>query len=209
MVIVVKKFYILLFFVLCFLFIDVKAETVRFNKCIDGDTSVLSIDGEVKKIRFLAVDTPETKHPTKGEEPFGKEASNFTCSSLKKASEISLEYEKDMTDKYDRILAWVFVDGELLQSKLIKKGYAKVAYLYGDYKYTDDLRRLESVAKKEKVGIWGDYKEDYSQYIYLGCLVLMVIIYCILDKKYRRKTINKVKKKTKKELEKQVNKLFK
>lgn len=209
MVIVVKKIYVLLFLILSFSFTDVKAETVKFNKCVDGDTSVLSIDGKVKKVRFLAVDTPETKHPTKGEEPFGKEASNYTCSSLKKANEITLEYEKDKTDKYDRVLAWVFVDGDLLQGELIKKGYAKVAYLYGDYKYTDELKKLESSAKKEKVGIWGDYEEDYSEYLYLGCLIIMVLIYCILDKKYRKKTVNKVKRKTKKELEKQVNKLFK
>lgn len=204
-----RKLYIVLIIFLCFFFSSVKAEEISFSKCIDGDTVDLKIDGEIKKIRFLAVDTPETKHPTKGTQPYGKEASNFTCSTLKKASEIKLEYEDEKTDKYDRVLAWVFVDGELLQANLIKKGYAKVAYLYGDYKYTDELKKLESKAKKEKVGIWGDYKEDYSQYIYLGVIIIIIIIICIFDKSYRKKTINKVKNKAKKEVNKQINKLFK
>ena len=181
---------------------------MSLKKCIDGDTVDLVIDGEIKKVRFLAVDTPETKHPTKGVEPFGKEASNFTCDSLKNASSIRLEYEDDKYDKYDRLLAWVFVDDNLLQSKLIEKGLAKVAYLYGDYKYTGELKKIEAKAKKDRVGLWGDYKEDYSVYLYLLGIIIVIII-CIIDKSYRKKMINKVKRKAKKELDSQVNKLLK
>lgn len=200
---------VLIIFILCFFIFDVKAEEISFKKCIDGDTADFVIDGEVKKVRFLAIDTPETKHPTKGEEPFGKEASNFTCNELKNAKDISLEYEENKTDKYDRVLAWVFLDGNLLQENLIKKGYAKVAYLYGEYKYTSTLKKEENNAKKNRVGIWGDYKEDYTNYIYIGIIIIIVLIFCIFDKSYRKKTVNKVKKKTKNELNKQFNKLLK
>ena len=58
------------------------------------------------------------------------------------------------TDKYDRIIAWVFVDDELLQEDLVSKGYAKVAYLYGDYKYTTQLKEKEQIAKNKKLRIW-------------------------------------------------------
>ena len=59
--------------------------TVTLSKCVDGDTAKFQLNDEIITARFLAIDTPETKHPTKGEEPWGKEASNFTCNSLKKA----------------------------------------------------------------------------------------------------------------------------
>ena len=65
-----------------------------------------------------------------------------------------MEYEKEKDDKYGRCLAWVFVDDELLQEQLIQKGYAKVAYLYGDYKYTSRLQEAEKKAKAERLGIW-------------------------------------------------------
>lgn len=187
---------------LCFWINGVKAEEVKFSKCIDGDTADLVIDGEIKKVRFLAIDTPETKHPTKGSEPYGKEASEYTCLALKEASEITLEYEKEKTDKYDRVLAWVFTDGDLLQGKLVREGLAKVAYLYDDYTYTKKLLRYEANAKKKKINIWSDYKEDYTQYIYIVVSAIVVLVLCIYDKNYRKKTIKKIKKKATKEVDK-------
>lgn len=133
---------------------------VIFSKCVDGDTAKFILEDEEITARFLAVDTPETVHPTKGEEPFGKEASNYTCEKLTNAKEIVLEYDagSDKTDKYDRHLVWVYYDDNFLQEELISLGYAKVAYLYGNYKYTADLQNTEVVAKSEKKGVWSDYE---------------------------------------------------
>ena len=63
----------------------------------------------------------------------------YTCSELKKADNIYLEFDEnsDKLDRYNRYLAWVFVDDDLLQYKIVKKGLAKVAYLYDDYKYKE------------------------------------------------------------------------
>ena len=133
---------------------------VTFSKCVDGDTAKFVLNGEFITARFLAIDTPETVHPTKGEEPFGKEASNYTCEKLTNAKKIVLEYDdgSDQFDKYNRHLVWVYYDDNFLQEELVKLGYAKVAYLYGNYKYTSDLQEVELVAKSNKVGIWGDYE---------------------------------------------------
>lgn len=130
--------------------------TVTFAKCTDGDTAHFTLDGKDITTRFLAVDTPETKHPSKGVEPWGPEASEYTCSRLKAANKIELEYDKNSTktDNYDRHLVWVFVDGSMLQKELLEKGLAKVAYLYNDYDYTPELQQIESQAKQNKVGLW-------------------------------------------------------
>ena len=139
-------------------------EEVTLSKCVDGDTAKFIINNKEETVRFLAVDTPETKHPTKGEEPYGKEASDYTCNRLKEGNKIELEYDDNSTktDKYNRYLAWVFVDDNLLQAELVKNGLAEVAYLYGDYKYTDLLKDYEQTAIATKVGIHSD--TDTSSY---------------------------------------------
>lgn len=156
-----KKLVVSLF--LFFSFINVYAnenEVVEFVKCVDGDTAVFKVNDEEKKFRFLAIDTPETVHPTKAVEKYGKDASEYTCHILTNAKEIVVEYEKSKTDKYGRTLAWIWADGSLLQEELIKVGYANVAYIYAKYKYTDSLCLVQSKAKEEKVGMWNDKKEE-------------------------------------------------
>lgn len=177
---------------------------VILSKCVDGDTAKFELDQEVITARFLAIDTPETKHPQKGEEPWGKEASNFTCDSLKRAKKIELEYDSnsEKVDKYDRHLVWVFVDDELLQDHIIKQGYAEVAYLYGDYKYTPLLQDHEAIAKKEKLGIWGDKPSEKINYWHIGLGIIgLIVVYFIASKKTKKKIQNKVKKIVKKEIQ--------
>ncbi len=129
-------------------------ETVTLAKCGDGDTARFIINGEEKKVRFLAIDTPEVDK----KEPFSQEAKEYTCKALTNAKEIVLEYDSnsDKEDKYGRVLAFILVDGKLLQKELIEQGYAKVAYIYGDYEYLSELRKIEEVAKSKKLGIWNE-----------------------------------------------------
>ena len=133
-------------------------EQVEFSKCVDGDTFKIVMDNEIKTVRMLAIDTPESVHPTKEVEKYGKESSKYTCDLLTNAKKIELEYDNnsDKKDKYDRVLAWIWVDDILLQDELVKNGYAEVAYLYGDYKYIDTLKDHQSVAEASKIGIWDE-----------------------------------------------------
>lgn len=139
---------------------------VKFVDSVDGDTAEFEMNGETIKVRFLAVDTPESVHPTKEVQAYGVEASNFTKEKLQNAKKIELEFDNnsDKMDKYNRYLAWIWVDGELLQDLLIKEGLAKVAYLYADYKYTEVLQESENTAKESKIRIWKDEVDiEYSE----------------------------------------------
>lgn len=131
-------------------------EKVKFIKCVDGDTAKFERNNKVFTLRFLAVNTPETKSPKNGVEFYGKEASNYTCNRLEKAKNIEIEYDNksDRNDRYGRNLGWVFLDDKLLQKDLVENGYAKVEYLYGKYKYVEELKELETKAKKAKKGLW-------------------------------------------------------
>lgn len=219
-----KKISIILIFLLFFIPTTVLGNNkvnVNFSKCIDGDTAKFLMNGKEIKVRFLAIDTPETNHPTKDEEPYGKEASDYTCNKLKNSNNIVLEFDpkSDRKDKYDRYLAWIFVDDSLLQEELIKKGLAQVKYAYSDYKYLDDLYDAQDQAKNNKIGIWNNkFNLDsfvknldikYKFILTVG-IILIIIIYLIVDTKYRKKFINKtkrdVKRKIKKEFLKQIKK---
>ena len=137
-------------------------EKVKFSDCVDGDTIKVLVDNKKYTIRMLAVDTPESVHPTKGVEYYGKEASDYTCNLVKNAKKIEIEYDdaSDKKDKYDRLLVWVFVDDKLLQKELISNGYAKVAYLYEDYKYTKELENAQELASSKNLGIWNEEKKN-------------------------------------------------
>ena len=141
-------------------------ETVKFSDCVDGDTIKVILDNKKYTIRMLAVDTPESVHPSKGVEYYGKEASEYTCNLVKNAKKLEIEYDdnSDKIDKYDRLLVWVFVDSKLLQKELISNGYAKVAYLYGDYKYTKELENVQELVSAKNIGIWNeDEKNKYNK----------------------------------------------
>lgn len=143
----------------CYLEKENEKIEVTLSKCIDGDTAkFITKDGEIKTTRFLAIDTPESVHPTKEVESYGKEASNFTCKLLTNAKKIVLEFDKnsDKEDKYGRLLAFVYADNKMVQESLIENGYAKVAYLYADYTHTEYLKGIEQKAKEKQIGIWGN-----------------------------------------------------
>lgn len=127
-----------------------------FVRHVDGDTTVLRIDGKERKVRFLLIDTPETVKPNTKVQPYGLEASKRTKELLSNASEITFEYDKgDKTDRYGRALGYIFVDGTLLQKTLVSEGLARVAYVKEpNTKYLLELEEAQEKAKNESLGIW-------------------------------------------------------
>ncbi len=199
-----KKLFIFLFLlIICPNVFAQERITVKFNKCVDGDTAWFNAEEKIIKARFLAIDTPES---TKEVEPYGKEASKYTCDELKKAQIIEIEYDdnSDKKDKYDRDLVWVFVDNNLLQNKIVRNGYAEVAYLYDEYKYTSTLQESEKQAKQEKLNIWSDYKEKNDTWAILLTVVVIILLYIFIPK-YRKKINNKIKKKIDKRITNTIN----
>lgn len=147
--------------------------SATLERCVDGDTAVFSINGISYSIRFLFIDTPEY---TKQKEPFGKEASEFTCSFLKKGS-ITIETDGNtLFDKYDRLLAWVFVEDKLHQEEITKAGLVEDFYDYGDYKYEELIRTAMTEAKENRMGIYADGSEtkqaDGLLFLFIGLGVL-------------------------------------
>lgn len=135
---------------------------VELVEAVDGDTAKFKMNGKQITVRFLGINTKETVHPEIGEEEWGKEASDFTKEKLKNATKIKLEFDSlaDEKDKYDRYLAWIWIDDELLQNLLVKNGLAETYMLQNNYKYAGMLQESEEIAKNNKLGIWSEETKD-------------------------------------------------
>ncbi len=130
--------------------------TVR--RVVDGDTLVLE---NKERVRLIGVDTPETKHPNKPVEYFGKEASRFT-KTMCEGKRVRLEFDQANAhighkDRYKRTLAYVFLeDGTFLNAEIIKQGYG-FAYTRFPFKYMDEFRGYQREARKQGRGLWGRF----------------------------------------------------
>ena len=182
----VVLFFIVLIFLTNVNAVNIKGDKIKvsFEKCIDGDTADFKYKDEVIKVRFLAIDTPELKDDDERVIKYGNKAKNYTCNKLKKAKAIYLEFDpkSDKKDKYDRYLAWVFVDNKLLQKEIVENGYAKVAYIYGKYKYVDTLREVEKQAKSQKLNIWSENNRNYNL-IELIIIIIIGLIFSLFKRK--------------------------
>lgn len=129
---------------------------VELSSVVDGDTAKLIYNQKEQTFRFLLIDTPETKHPKLGKQPFGQEASDRTAELLENANKIEVEFDVGQKqDKYKRNLAYIYVDGKMLNDILVREGLAKVAYAYPpNTRYLSKLEKSQEAAKTEKIGIW-------------------------------------------------------
>lgn len=125
---------------------------------VDGDTFKADINGAVKTIRVIGIDTPETVDPRKPVECFGVEASNKAKAVLS-GQKVRLEYDPTQgeLDKYGRSLRHVFLqDGTNFGLLMIKEGYAH-EYTYAvPYKYQSEFKAAQKQAMEAKAGLWGD-----------------------------------------------------
>ncbi|SIS65799.1 thermonuclease family protein [Salimicrobium flavidum] len=154
-----KVFSVAIVIILCLLSGCSGSNTTIVTEVVDGDTIRIKHNGEEESVRLLLVDTPETKHPSLPVQPFGKEASEFATKELK-GEEVEMEYDGPKRDKYDRLLAYIWVDGELFNEQLLEEGLARYAYEYDPpYEYTERLKESEADAKEKGIGIWS--KDGY------------------------------------------------
>lgn len=140
-------------------------EEATVVRVIDGDTIHVEINGEKKKVRLILVDTPETKHPRKPVEFYGKEASVYTTHELD-GKTVYLEKDVSDTDRYGRLLRYVWLDipeGKDLEkdlrekcfnAKLLLQGYANLYTFPPDVKYVDYFRFFEKSAREAGLGLW-------------------------------------------------------
>lgn len=138
---------------------SVNPNLYHVTKVVDGDTIEVSRGDYQAKVRFIGINTPETVDPRRGVECFGKEASNETQRLLKN-KDVILEKDVSETDKYDRLLRYIYLpmeDGTTLfvNDYLVRAGFGQVSTYPPDVKYQDEFMQAESLARENKLGLWG------------------------------------------------------
>lgn len=128
-------------------------ETARVAEVIDGDTFAIA-DG--RSVRLIGIDTPETKHPDKGVQCFGKEASSYTARLLPRGTPVRLVADVEPRDRYDRLLAYVYrvADGLFINAVLARDGYARPLTIPPNVAHTEQLDTLAAQARDQGKGLW-------------------------------------------------------
>lgn len=142
---------------------DVAGRTVAISavvhvvRVVDGDTIVIDepVNG-IDVVRLIGVDAPETSHPTYGEQPHGREAEEFTASRLDVGSEVALEFDVEKTDRYGRLLAyvWLLDEGALFNELLLRQGHAQLATFPPNVKYRARFLEAQREARAANRGLW-------------------------------------------------------
>lgn len=116
------------------------------KRVIDGDTVELN-DGTI--VRFEGINAPEIN------EPYFTKSAEFV-ETLTENKKVRFEYDAYTSDRFGRILAYVFVGDKNISTELVKNGLAKVE-IYQDRRnliYQDQLLAAQVEAKKYKLGVW-------------------------------------------------------
>lgn len=122
----------------------------KVKNVIDGDTFTLE-SGEV--VRLIGVDTPETVHPSKPVQCYGKEAGQ-KLQELIEDKEIKLEKDISETDRYNRLLRYVYLGDVFVNEYLVNEGYAKSSSYPPDIKYQNKFVEAQKKAQEDNKGLW-------------------------------------------------------
>ena len=139
---------------------DIAYKVVRV---IDGDTVKIDYNGKATNVRLIGVDTPETVHPNKPVEAYGKEASNFTKNLLQGES-VYLRYDVERTDTYGRLLAYLYraPDGLFVNLEIVRQGYGH-AYTQFPFKHMELFRYYGNRARTAGKGLYGTPQPSVSE----------------------------------------------
>jgi len=145
------------------------AETAVVEEVYDGDTLRVRIGGGTEIVRLIGIDAPERGHPTKEKEYYGDEAAAH-LSSLCLGKTVRLERGEEETDRYYRLLRYVYLpppDNRLLNLEMIHAGMAR-AYTRFPFSRQDEFVAAEAKAVRDAKGLWKDGGAAEARWLVAG-----------------------------------------
>lgn len=134
-------------------------------RVVDGDTLLVrplpqhsgsTAARPTLRVRLIGIDTPETVRPNDPVEPWGREAAAFTQEFLQ-GGELTLQLDRRRQDRFGRFLAYVLVDGVMLNEELVRAGYARAVHYPGDSpQIAKRLHAAQEEAQFARRGVWSD-----------------------------------------------------
>ena len=122
-------------------------------RIVDGDTIHVKVADRIEKVRYIGMNTPELHHPTKGEEPGGREATEANRRLLA-GKRVRLETDVQTRDRYGRLLAYVWVGDAMVNAELVRQGYAQVMTVPPNVRHQELFVKLQREAREAGRGLW-------------------------------------------------------
>ena len=127
------------------------AEVVRI---VDADTIIVELHGEQERVRLLNIDAPETVHPHQPVECGGPEATEAINGLLSPGDAVVLEFDEELRDRYDRLLAGVFAEELFINEELARQGWAEPVYFAPNDRYLEVIEQAWAQAEAEGLGLF-------------------------------------------------------
>lgn len=127
-------------------------EVGQIAHIIDGDTVVLTDD---RHVRLVGINTPEIDHKDLQHETGALEARKFLVSLTGRHSFIYLYYDAETEDRYQRVLAHLFLpDGINIQAEILRRGMAVPLTLPPNLAFLDCYQSAAQQARSNDQGLW-------------------------------------------------------
>lgn len=121
---------------------------------IDGDTIDVDLgEGNIQRVRYIGIDTPESVDPRQPIQCFSKEATAKN-NELVANGIVGLEKDVSETDRYGRLLRYVYMGDLFINQVLVSEGYASTVSYPPDIKYQEQFRQAEREARTQNRGLW-------------------------------------------------------
>jgi len=137
----------------------VVVERGRVARVVDGDTVLVAIGGDERRVRLLGVDAPESVTPDRPVECFGPQAAAAARGLMPRGARVELATDptQGAEDRFGRLLAEVAVagDGLTVNERLVRDGAAEVFRGDGRARLLPRLRQAEREARRARRGLWG------------------------------------------------------
>jgi micrococcal nuclease len=146
-----------------------KADVVL--KVVDGDTLKIEHQGRIENLRLIGIDTPESRVNKKAQKDaarqhedlkkillLGQEATRYVKLLVKPRDAIRVEFDRQIRDKYGRLLGYVYLpNGKMLNEEIVKAGYASLLTYPPNVKYEHKFLRAYREARENNRGLWNKY----------------------------------------------------
>jgi len=126
----------------------------RVVHVVDGDTIDVQLGGRRVRVRYIGINAPESADPRRPVECFGREAAAKN-KELVDGKVVRLERDVSETDRYGRLLRYVYVGELFVNAELVRLGYAQAVTYPPDVKYQELFLTLEREAREAGRGLWG------------------------------------------------------
>jgi len=123
-----------------------QTRTCEVERIIDGDTIEC---GEVGRVRLIGIDTPESSQV-----PYGAMATEALAEMMPIGSRVELELDVEPRDRYDRALAYIWLDGQMINWQLVRQGWAVVLTYPPNVQYVEWFTGAQRRAREEERGLW-------------------------------------------------------